>query len=287
MTTATTPTRSRLRALAAGALAASLLTVGPAAAQEINGGNVSLGAGADFTTDYYFRGIIQETEGFITQPFLEGGLTIGAATVTAGTWSSLHSGPSGSDGAPGDPALWYETDFYTGVGFSFAEGWSTDVTYTAYMSPNQSFGTVKELSLGLGYDDGLLGPYATFAFELDGQADGGPDGGEGVYLELGVEPGLDLGESPLAVSFPVTFGLSLDQYYQNQVLPTDPFEDSSFGFFQVGAILSVPLGLPAQYGDWGISGGVNFLFFGDGLQIINGSDDSSRTIGVFGISLGY
>ena len=51
---------------------------GSAAAQETampNRGKVSLGTGIGFSTDYYFRGIIQETDGFIAQPYLEGSLT--------------------------------------------------------------------------------------------------------------------------------------------------------------------------------------------------------------------
>ena len=96
--------------------------------------------------------------------------------------------------------MWYETDFYASLGLGFADAWSADVTYTAYMSPNQSFGTVKELSFGVAYDDGMLGPYATFAFELDGQADGGDPDQEGVYLELGVEPALPLEDSPVRAS---------------------------------------------------------------------------------------
>ncbi len=263
---------------------------GRATAQETampNTGKVSLGTGIDFSTDYYFRGIIQETEGFIAQPYLEGGLTLfeggeglNSVSVAAGTWSSLHSGPSGSDGAPGDPQLWYETDFYASLGFGFAEAWSADVTYTAYMSPNQSFGTVKEVSFGLGYDDGLLGPYATLAVEVDGQADGGLN--EGTYLELGVEPGLAIPNSAVGLAFPVALGLSLSDYYEGAS------GDETFGFFNVGAILSVPLaGIPAEYGSWEISGGVNFLFFGDALKSINGSTDDVEPIGIFSIGLGY
>ena len=266
----------------------SCVALGTANAQDAgNNGAVSVGAGIDFTSDYYFRGIIQETGGFIAQPFLEASIQLGDhVSVTSGLWNSLHSGPTGGDG-DGDPAIWYETDYYASLGVSFAEAWSADLTYTAYMSPNQTFGTVKELALGLSYDDGLLGPYATFAFELDGQADGGGEGGEGVYLELGVEPAIDLGESPASLSFPVTLGLSMNDYYQHVPIVGGHEEDSPFGFFQVGAIVSVPLEAPAQYGSWDVYGGVNFQFYGDGLKTINGSDDSGRVIGVFGISLGY
>ena len=268
-------------------IAACGLMLGTARAQDAsNTGAGSVGSGIDFGSSYYFRGIIQETDGFIAQPYLEAGLTVfegdeGLKNIsfTAGTWSSLHSGPSGSDGAPGDPQMWYETDFYTSLGFGFSDAWSADVTYTAYMSPNQMFNTVKELSFGVGYDDGMLGPYATLAVELDGGADGGLN--EGTYLELGVEPGLPIPNSDVALSFPVAVGLSLSDYYEGVT------GDETFGFFNVGAIVSVPIGIPAKYGSWGISGGVNFLFFGDALKTINGSDDDVKPIGVFGISLEY
>ena len=136
----------------------------------------------------------------------------------------------------------------------------------------------KELSFGVTYDDGLLGPYATLAVELDGQADNGFN--EGSYLELGVEPGLPIPNSDVGLSFPVVVGLSLKDYYEGVT------GNETFGFFNVGAIVSIPLtGIPARYGLWEISGGVNFLVFGDALKSINGSDDNVKPIGVFGISL--
>ena len=49
----------------------------------------------------------------------------------------------------------------------------------------------------------------------------------------------------------------------------------------------VPLPVPAAYGSWELTGGVTFLFFGDGLKNINGSDDDIRTIGVFGVGVSY
>ena len=78
------------------------------------------------------------------------------------------------------------------------------------MSPNQSFGPVKEFSFGVGCDDGLLGPYATLAVEADGQADGGLN--EGTYLELGVQPGLAIPNSQVGLSFPIALGLSVSDY---------------------------------------------------------------------------
>ena len=260
-------------------VAALALTVGTASAQ--NEGRVSVGAGIDFGSSYYFRGIVQETGGFIAQPYLEAGLSLfegenGSVSLAAGTWSSLHSvGDAGFDGAP---ASFYETDFYAGLGFGFANGFGADVTYTAYMSPRGSWGTVKELAIGLSHDD-VIAPYITLAFEIDGSAAGD---NEGTYLELGIEPSLPLDDAPVGVSFPVAIGLSPSDYY-------DPGGvNGTFGFFSVGAMLGVPIsGIPAEFGSWDFTAGVQLLFFGDVLKTINGSDDGVEPIAIFGLSLGY
>ena len=260
-------------------VAALALTVGTASAQ--NEGRVSVGAGIDFGSSYYFRGIVQETGGLIAQPYLEAGLSLfegenGSVSLAAGTWSSLHSvGDAGFDGAP---ASFYETDFYAGLGFGFANGFGADVTYTAYMSPRGSWGTVKELAIGLSHDD-VIAPYITLAFEIDGSAAGD---NEGTYLELGIEPSLALDDAPVGVSFPVAIGLSPSDYYDPDGV------NETFGFFSVGAMLGVPIsGIPAEYGSWDFTVGVQLLFFGDVLKTINGSDDGVEPIAIFGLSLGY
>ena len=62
-------------------------------------------------------------------------------------------------------------------------------------------------------------------------------------------------------------------------------EDNTFGFFNVGPSLGVPLsGVPEEYGSWEFAAGVQFFVFGDGLEAINGDD--FRPVGVFGLSLG-
>ena len=260
-------------------VAALALTVGTASAQ--NEGKVSVGAGIDFSSSYYFRGIVQETGGLIAQPYLEAGLSLfegenGSVSLAAGTWSSLHSvGDAGFDGAP---ASFYETDFYAGLGFGFANGFGADVTYTAYMSPRGSWGTVKELAIGLSHDD-VIAPYITLAFEIDGSAAGD---NEGTYLELGIEPSLALDDAPVGVSFPVAIGLSPSDYYDPDGV------NETFGFFSVGAMLGVPIsGVPAEFGSWEFTAGVQLLFFGDVLKTINGSDDGVQPIAIFGLSLGY
>ena len=64
-----------------------------------NTGKVSLSGGVDFVTAYYFRGIAQETHGFIAQPYVDIGLNIlepdegwlNSLDLGVGTWNSLHS----------------------------------------------------------------------------------------------------------------------------------------------------------------------------------------------------
>ena len=246
-----------------------------------NSGSIGLSAGVDFTSDYYFRGIIQETSGFIAQPFLDASMSVGPVSITAGTWNSLHSaGDAGFDDAP---EIFYESDFYAGLGVAAGDLVGIDLTYTAYMSPRGSWGTTKEVALGLSFDT-FAAPYATFAFELAGGADGGPN--EGRYVEIGFEPAAPLDDAPVSLSFPVAIGASMGDYfeYENEM---GVLSDSGFGFFSVGASLGVPLPVPEEYGAWELAVGVNALMFGEGLKMLNGEGKGTRVIGLFGISLGY
>ena len=255
--------------------AAAGLAAAPAAAQDVgNNGAVSLSSGVDVVNQYYFRGIVQETDGFIAQPFLDGSIGLGAASITAGTWSSLHS--EGEEGFDGAPASFYETDFYAGVGGA-AGPVGLDVTYTAYMSPRGSWGTVKELALGLSVDN-VAAPYATVAFELSGNAAG--DSG-GTYVELGIEPSAPLADdAPVSLSFPVAVGLSASDYYNPGGV------NHAFGFFSVGASVGVPLNVPAEYGEWSLGLGVSAIVFGEGLKQIN-EEDGPKIIALVGLGLGY
>ncbi len=267
----------------------------PAMAQDApNEGNVSVSVGIDATNAYLFRGIYQDDTKLITWPYAEMGLELFSGDgglqsvgITLGTWNSLHPGDAGSDGPSGK--LWYESDFYAGFGLGFAGGVSLDTTFTAYTSPNTAFDTVKEISFQLGVDDsawlgaGALQPYALIAFELDGQADGGFN--EGTYLELGVAPGIE--GSRAGLSFPIKVGLSLKDYYELYDVDTDTTADNTFGFFSVGAIVSVPLsGIPARFGSWNIQGGVEFQRLGTTTKAFN-DGDASRVIGLFGVALSY
>ena len=260
-----------------------------------NTGKVSFSTGLDFSHAYFFRGIIQETDGFIAQPYGEiafdlfedtEGLNTGSLAL--GFWNSLHSGPSGSGGPSVNTTAWYEMDFYAGLSLGIVGQWQADAVYTQYMSPNDTFSTVKELALSLAFDDSermgalALAPYVMLAIETSGNAAGIESG---AYVEFGVEPGLPLEDSPVSLTFPVTLGLSLSDYYQTVVGMVA--ENDAFGYFDLGLIASVPLlGVNESYGSWEVSGGVHLLFLGDSLEALN-AGDQFQAIGSFGVSIGY
>ena len=272
----------------------------PKPAEEAKGpntGRVSISAGVDWTSAYFFRGIKQETEGLILQPYGElslklvdqaGALT--ALSLTGGFWNSLQTGPSGSDSpTASDPKVWYEFDGYVRLSAVLWEDLTTYALYTAYTSPNNAFATVQELALGFAYNDAkLLGPFALnpsvlVAFELDGQTDAGSQ--KGVYAQIGIAPGYTfLAESPypVAVSVPLLVGLSLSDYYEFGTGAND-----TFGYFSGGVTASVPLAfIPADFGKWLIKGGVTVLYLGDALKAINDGDDV-QVIGTLGLVFTY
>lgn len=282
--------RRRFRGIGIAGLVAGLLAwpAAPAAAQDNpNTGDVSVTAGFDVLNAYHFRGIPQDEGSFgsVMWPYADLGFGlfsgdggVESVGVNVGTWNSLHTGATGLDGPSGE--LWYESDFYATLGFGFAGGASLGVTYTAYLSPNDTFGTVKELALKLGVDDSdrwggaALSPYVLVAFELDGQADGGNN--EGTYLELGVAPGYSAPRFSLAV--PIKVGLSLADYYE---LAGD---DQRFGFFSLGGLVTVPFtSAPTRLGSWNVHGGVEYLRLGD----FNQAFGENQVIGSIGLGFSY
>jgi hypothetical protein len=264
---------------------------------------VSGGIGVDFTTEYYFRGIAQENQGFIAQPYADVSVNlasdqgnINSIDLHVNAWNSIHDGPSGSDGPPND--AWYELDFTVGVGVAFLDVWSADVSYIIYNSPNNAFTTTQEFDFTLGYDDSTLwgddfalSPSMVIAVETTGGADAGAN--LGIYLQLGIEPSWVIIESetwPVTFAIPVTVGLSIDDYYEDAM-----GDDDFFGYLDVGLVLSTPLTelIPSQFGEWELSVGVHFLTLGDTAQDIAerdfavDGDAGFEVIGVLGLSMGF
>jgi hypothetical protein len=229
--------------------------------------------GADVLTSYMFRGIHQESEGFVAQPPIDLGVTLGRGiNLNVGHWYSMHSGPTGS---------FYEADYYGSMTFT-AGRLKPGVLFTSYTSPNGTFGTVHELAAFVSLDDSdralPLSPKATVAFELDGQADGGAN--QGTYLELSIRPATQLPGAPLslALAVPVRLGLSLNDYYEG------PNGSDRFGFFSTGLIASVPVTTGKVV--WDIHGGLEMCWLGRNMKALN-TNDGFKPIGIVGVTMTY
>jgi hypothetical protein len=278
---AATPTQAAVTGTAAAAApvaTADAATV-DAAAQEPAPGpkRVVVTTGFDFATAYMFRGIYQEDSGTVAPVYADVAVNLDrGVTLNFGNWSSLHSGPSGHGGHGN---AWYESDYYGSATFTFGKV-KPGVLYTSYTSPNDVFATVHELAGVLAYDDSSspfpLSPKAILGFELGGgQADGGAN--RGTYLELGIKPALKAAPK-LTVYVPVKVGLSVKDYYEGAT------GSNRFGYFDTGIIASVPLSFGG--GSWEVHGGVDFLWLGDNMALLNSGDDF-KPVGIIGMTFTY
>jgi hypothetical protein len=290
-----------LAALASPALAQD--AAAPAAPKPNNGAFTITGAN-DFTNAYMFRGIRQETNGFIDWPYFDLGIAaysndkapLKAVTIDFGTWNSLHSDVTGAKTDISHLGCacgksWYESDFYATLGLGFQGGVSVGATYTAYTSPNLLFKTVQEIAFKVAVDDSSylkkasLKPYGLVAFEFKAdnghQADGGAK--RGTYVELGVGPGYSWPKASIAV--PVKVGLSGQDYYE--------FNGKSdvFGYFSAAGVVTVPFtSAPTKFGTWNVHGGVEYQKYGGSLRDLNlaaGLEHEYQVIGSVGIGFTY
>jgi hypothetical protein len=274
------------------AAALALLLPGVAAAQtpaapappDPNPGALTFTGNLDFPSKYVFRGIVQEADSKLTMfPAADVGIalysgkgSLSSATVNFGVWNALMTGSSGLDG-PNDK-LHYEEDFYATLGLGFAHGITLGTTYTAYTSPNGGFNTVQEIAFKVSKAD-KINPYGLIAFEVDGQADGGDN--KGTYLELGVGPSWPLAKGKATIAVPVKVGLSLNDYYELNG------KDNKFGYVDVGALLTVPLGSPtSKFGAWNFHAGVDIFGFGDTTKAFNNGDGGKAVVSA-GIGVVY
>jgi hypothetical protein len=81
----------------------------------------------------------------------------------------------------------------------------------------------------------------------------------------------------------VKIGLSVNNYYEHSA----DGEDHPFGFFDIGALLTVPLsGIPTSYGAWNFHVGGDFFSFGETTKAFN-SDKSTKGVFLFGFGVSY
>jgi hypothetical protein len=272
-------------------LLASASVRAQAATSDPNRGALTFTGGLDLPTVYFFRGIRQEVTPSITLwPYGDIGLALFSGSggmksvgVNFGVWNSLQTGSSGLKGPTA--RLHYQEDFYTTLALGFGGGVGLATTFTARTSPNGMFNTIREMSVKLTKAH-MGNPYGLVAFELSdtGQADGGSK--KGTYLELGAGPTWALRRDGPSLAIPVKVGLSLKNYYESGTV------DSTFGFFDVGGLLAVPIRIvPGRFGSWNVHGGADVLVFGATTKLLNvnaaGEVKKSQVVGLIGIGLRY
>lgn len=285
---------SEIRLLAAALVLGVGVSLAPAAAAQAvdpNRGRITFIGGYDFASAYAFRGLVRDDTRVVMWPYAEAAAELFSGTgglknitLHLGTWNSLHTGVTGYNSGLGK--LWYESDLYGTLGVRFGPDITVAATYTAYMSPNNSFSTIKEFAFKAAVDDAgsagiALRPYGLVAFEFNTlpgvrQADRGLSAG--TYLEAGVAPGwVDPG---FRIEFPIKVGISLDDYYELAGV------DQRFGFLSLAAVATVPISDSTGYGRWNVHGGVEFLSLGNTPEAFNGGDQTKLVASV-GIGLNY
>lgn len=247
----------------------------------------------DFTNAYFYHGIVQEDSGLIVQPAAK--LTVNVyerddvrVDVFMATWNSFQGQATGAQTRGDFTEYWYESDLVGGFTFSAGQ-FSLSTQYVFLTSPSDAYETVQELDFTLTYDDSeLLGkfalhPYALMGIETGADCSDGANSDPGTYLELGVAPGFscDLGKTSVAISFPMSIGLSLHDYYQNAA-----GDDDTFGFVQVGAKASLPLPIADRYGKWTLNASIAGMYLGDHTSEYNGGDHQ-QLIGALGLQVSF
>lgn len=268
---------------------------------------ISLSAGVDVTTQYNFRGIFQEDQGSIVQPWAEAGFSLYAdgdgfiksLDATIGMWHSIHDGPS-TAGIGGDH---YEGDYYVGFTAGLPHNFSVDVTWVSLTAPDFTANIfAEEFDITVAYDDSeywgddFMGlsdfsgfqPYIMYVIETDGASDGDAesDGGDS-YIEIGIEPSFTLVQSmdyPITMSVPMTIGLNSSGYYEFGTSD----DNDTFAFFDVGLVFGMPLAFMGDtFGSWETYVAVDFLFLSDMARNSGSGLDSTEIIGTWGISVTY
>ncbi len=247
----------------------------------------SFDAGSDFTTAYFFRGFRQQDEGFISQPYGNVYYQLNdSVKLWAGVWGSFHDQKQ-----PGAIRSKHFYEFDASAGVEVATGpLTTGVTFIYFNSPSNAFDDIHEIEVKFSLDDSKFSksiglPFAlnpSFAINMETRDNGGT---EDVYAQAGIEPSFEgkIGQVPVTVSFPVTFGLSFDDYYTSRTLDND-----FLGYISAGMSASTPIPMPLP-GEWTLSASVQYLYLDSfSVRTVNRNNgDSSEVIGTLGIAVAF
>jgi hypothetical protein len=273
------------------AFALVLASSAPAVAQDEAESRFSGIVQLDTTNAYFFRGILQEREGIIFEPWTELYANLYSSetgflrdvTVGGGMWMSWHSERTLANE---DPQWLYEVDYYPLVSLGFAGGVSLTGVYYFYTSPNDAFTTVQELNLKLAWDDSeafgawSMQPWINVAYETENSSLG-PARGTG--FQLGIAPTLYATESEsFTLTAPMEAGFSAEDYYEDS-----GGENHFFGYGSVGLSASIPLSfVPEGAGAWSLGLTAKYMFFEHLLEEIN-RGRSTYPVGTMSLSVEF
>jgi hypothetical protein len=278
------------------AVGAAMLLATPGAFAAPNSGLIQFNVGSDFTTAYFFRGILQERNGFIWQPhaeidanlYKEEGAGLSSVTLFVGTWNSIQSEKTLSRGGGTGPGNWYESDFYSGVKFSLLDTVEIKPFYYLYMYPNGAFPSIQEMDVAVSLFDAqwlgafALNPSVLMAWEIQNTALGTKPG---TYAEFDINPNFVIYQDdtyPVNLAIPMQVGMSVGNYYES---PSG--NDQAFGFYKGGLTFSVPLGfIPEEYGAWSVSAGPAVYVFNSNLKNYN-KGNNPWVVGTASLNFSY
>jgi hypothetical protein len=219
--------------------------------------------GVTFVSEYISRGLVQQNQGVIAQPYLdlyfklyEGTGFINKVVVQLSFWSDIgsHVEPVGNQTTVRN---WYEFDWDPGIAITFAKNFTLTTSYYEFDSPGNAFNTARSINVNLAYDDTdllhdfALHPHFTWLAELNAPGTAGLNQ-NAFYYEIGIAPGHTWG--PVTLTIPITVGLGSDGFYNDQ----------TYGYFAAGPQISVPLSfIPECYGKWTFSGGYTYYNLGE------------------------
>lgn len=248
---------------------------------------LSVSAGVDFPTAYYFRGVLQQDEGLITQPYANLYLKLYegkdfSITPWAGVWNSFHEEKGLGN------KKYYEVDYLAGVDFGVGPV-TISPGYTLYHYPSDVFKDIHEVQLKLSFNDSALikvtkfpfalNPYIMFAWETKDKG-----GTEDSYMEIGIRPSFEgkIGVVPFTFGIPVTVGMSLDDYYFNK-----SGKETTLGYVSVAGTASIPLPFPKGFGEWSLNLRVEYLYFDAHSARAASNDHGTDVIGMVGLSVSF
>lgn len=286
--------------------------------EPISTARLSIDAGVDMVSSFFYRGIARENESIILQPWADVDMRIwGGPDFKDHIFNSFnfHFGFRSTHISERDTPItlgqdedWFEFQWRGGITLHAMDRFIGGIEYENIESIRTSFRDVHQFNLFLKYDDSdplfswSLQPYVLFSFEYEKQSDGGylsaaaavdPRFSEGIYMEVGVRPAFDLlqiGTTTIRMEVPVAIGLSLSDYFEDRNA-----DDSVFGFLDIGCDLSIPLGdMGTDDGrrlQWSLELGVHVLLLSDSLQDLSEGagvgGDEVEFIGRIGIRVNY